>query len=760
MKNRKALLWQIAMYVVAVAIVIATGVSIWLDRDNIAAYYQAKQSEGQVQDVSLSEYFQGEGTERSPYLIASAEDLATLREVVAEKASTDKVHFMQIEDIDLQGIKWEPIGTQECPFRGIYDGGGHKISNLTIEQAGQSFFGIWSGEIRNIHFADPMLANDYCAVIASTANGSSARIINCIVSSVRCSSYVREETLAVIASELNGGSVVNTYTFDVPEGLLFAGYSDSAYRLLNCGHDGELLAWGPNMLQQNCFDISLYSPEQWSEYANAFMQGIGENGIAGEYNFFGVDEQGNSCFLKERNTVYSAMEIIEYHHFLKMSAVYAIAAIVVICGAFIVSRAYRLNLGKCVFYGLMGTYTLIMLIAGFATRGASLETMLYDVKVDGVNKFFTDFSDCILPSIDPYTRVNTYYTSIYPPLISLVFALLNHFVPLPELVDTIAARNSQIGMMLFMMWTLFWCAVLYETVMHYKKGKKSEKSLFIVLLCMSYPFIHCLERGNVVYIVGILIALFLYNYRSESFWKRQFAFLCLSAAAGIKIYPAVLGILLIVEKRYRDTFNCIAMGIVVNLLPSVFFRTGLASIVYMMINATTYVGGNSFVGGKIDLSHFIQIPGALWDLPMNLDPAHYMREISMVILVLTVLILVFSRMAEWKKYLICVMDLILLAPFSPYYYILYAIGPLMMFLDSTQKKAESVLYGFLLSGIFMTFVSKVKYPLAAFAQDQVIWHMTVISGSFVLLLQIVLLAEGIYSCTNRLIQTCRKKYGK
>lgn len=42
-------------------------------------------------------------------------------------------HFIQIADIDLSDYgSWEPIGTRNNPFTGVYDGGGHRIANVSI----------------------------------------------------------------------------------------------------------------------------------------------------------------------------------------------------------------------------------------------------------------------------------------------------------------------------------------------------------------------------------------------------------------------------------------------------------------------------------------------------------------------------------------------------------------------------------------------------------------------------------------------------
>lgn len=93
----------------------------------------------------------GNGTQASPYLIALPEHLESVRNFVGRAG----VYFKQTSDIDLSGIDWVPIGTEETSFMGNYDGDGHVIKNLktTANSGGAGLFGTLSGaEIKGIGF--------------------------------------------------------------------------------------------------------------------------------------------------------------------------------------------------------------------------------------------------------------------------------------------------------------------------------------------------------------------------------------------------------------------------------------------------------------------------------------------------------------------------------------------------------------------------------------------------------------------------------
>lgn len=71
-------------------------------------------------------------------VIKSAEDLAAIAGNIVEREDGTKYitgNFILMGDIDLAGVDWSPIGSDEIPFTGSLNGNGFKISNLTINAA-------------------------------------------------------------------------------------------------------------------------------------------------------------------------------------------------------------------------------------------------------------------------------------------------------------------------------------------------------------------------------------------------------------------------------------------------------------------------------------------------------------------------------------------------------------------------------------------------------------------------------------------------
>jgi len=112
-------------------------------------------------------YFPGEGTQNRPFLISTAEQLAKLAELVNSGNSYYRnKHYKMIDDIDLSGYNasntsfnngkgWIPIGySYSCSFIGRFDGGGHTITGLYINNTNgdaAGLFGyVYNGTVENL----------------------------------------------------------------------------------------------------------------------------------------------------------------------------------------------------------------------------------------------------------------------------------------------------------------------------------------------------------------------------------------------------------------------------------------------------------------------------------------------------------------------------------------------------------------------------------------------------------------------------------
>ena len=84
--------------------------------------------------------------------ISTAEEFREISQKVSEGTSFEGTLIKLTSDINLEGEDWTPIGNEENPFKGVFDGKGYKITNLTIntESEYQGLFGYNAGTIQNV----------------------------------------------------------------------------------------------------------------------------------------------------------------------------------------------------------------------------------------------------------------------------------------------------------------------------------------------------------------------------------------------------------------------------------------------------------------------------------------------------------------------------------------------------------------------------------------------------------------------------------
>ena len=107
--------------------------------------------------------------------ISDKEGFEEFRNKVNEGKETFENTLIKLSsDLDLSEETWTPIGTEEHPFNGVFNGNGHKISNLTIDDNAkyQGLFGYNKGIIKNIGVdGNTIKLNKIAGVIAGYSEG-------------------------------------------------------------------------------------------------------------------------------------------------------------------------------------------------------------------------------------------------------------------------------------------------------------------------------------------------------------------------------------------------------------------------------------------------------------------------------------------------------------------------------------------------------------------------------------------------------------
>ena len=154
---------------------------------DITKLLEEKTGEGKITQEDITDFnekLKQYGYEEEIKTITSESDFA--------KIGTDDSHpidglYVQLGDIALDGFT--PIGTEENPFTGVYNGNGKKITSLTIttENDSAGMFGISEGTIKNVTVEKCTITSSQ-GRIGAIAGVNEGLIENCIINSGKLNS--------------------------------------------------------------------------------------------------------------------------------------------------------------------------------------------------------------------------------------------------------------------------------------------------------------------------------------------------------------------------------------------------------------------------------------------------------------------------------------------------------------------------------------------------------------------------------------------
>lgn len=223
-----------------------------------------------------------------------------------------------------------------------------------------------------------------------------------------------------------------------------------------------------------------------------------------------------------------------------------------------------------------------------------------------------DFLNSIeyLKGNDPYAQWET----IYPPLANLFFRGLYQLVPevqksqwTDDFWSSILLRRGENDlrvwmptMMLLMVFLVVATLLCYMIVVNY--DRRRCRGLLAFTLVFSYGHLYAMERGNIIILSMATALFFVLYYDSPRRWVRELALLSLAVSANLKLYPAVFGVLLLYDRRWREALRAVIYGVALFLLPCLTFEHGLANlgllVRYLFGFATRAVDGN--LGTSLD----------------------------------------------------------------------------------------------------------------------------------------------------------------
>lgn len=347
---------------------------------------------------------------------------------------------------------------------------------------------------------------------------------------------------------------------------------------------------------------------------------------------------------------------------------------------------------------------LIEVFTFFASHGELLHKyFFFDTRDTGMDFFY---SIQYVNGRMPYGQFNT----LYPPLANLFFYVLYLFVPKEvsnqwgmSFLEAAQLRGTerdvrlkQSTMIMFMVFVIV--SVLCIEAMSRKMLENSEsryKSKVVVSFLLSYGVVYALERGNIILICWILIALFVVYRKSENALVRELSYIALAIAAGMKLYPAFFGVLLLRDKEYTAAARTVVYGLAAFIWPLFIFNEGICGITMWLRTLLDFTGSKGYPWVGNGMSSIMSEAGHFLDCILGTNLADNNYFLSGVIVAVVLLVSAFSIDKEWKRVLTLVVAIILFQAQYDYVYSLVVI-PLCLFFAQEKEIDRNNLFPFML----------------------------------------------------------------
>lgn len=383
-------------------------------------------------------------------------------------------------------------------------------------------------------------------------------------------------------------------------------------------------------------------------------------------------------------------------------------------------------------YFLLSIGILAQILSLILIGGNFLEKIVYDFS------YFVDFFDHVRRF---YLGLDNIYAegmhACFPPLAYCMYYLVSRILYKDNIDSPETINTSGSGILVICMLTAALIMFFIFAFFRMYQGKNiMSKKWLAALLLFSYPFWLAIERGNMSFLVLILLMYAMALKDSPKSWEREAALLLFAVAAALKLYPAVFGLLYLVKKRYKEAGRLVIYGVLFFFLPFVFFQG--------MYGFQIFWHNLSAVGSGATGITIVGICGRIGaKLGISLERGHAVgRIISYLYFVITI-IYCFRRKDTWRSVMLLASLMIIFVAASGTYCLIYCVIPFVCFMNELKEIQKYTKIHYLYATLFVLIFA--AYPvkilgssgmlyialyllLAVLLIEQVVHEIKIISG--------------------------------
>ena len=397
-------------------------------------------------------------------------------------------------------------------------------------------------------------------------------------------------------------------------------------------------------------------------------------------------------FISDRKTIEEEkIDNIEYTLEVKNYLIYSlfyITVLIIIYYIFLYFYSKGLKNLRLSFCILMSLSVLIFFILLIIQKGG----YQLNIVLNGVD-LFADFYNILryIAERNPYfNEINGVVEKNYFPIAYLIlypFSLFKNYSNM-SLYEVQTDAISNLSLVIFISFEI----LLF--FMYLNKMNKNDKysNLIIILMFFSSIVFFSIERANLAFLTSSFVVIFIIYYKSDNKIERLIGLIALGLASALKIYPVLLGFLLLHERRYKDILIGSLITLSLIFLPFLFFENGFNNIPQLIGNLKLWkINYNVTSGGRFGLSHLFYV------FTRNSSDI-FVNMINLITYLLILISIVYSFFIEeyWKKILLLTLITIQF-PLTGYYCGGNIFPAIILFLSKEDYRKVDIIYLILFS---------------------------------------------------------------
>lgn len=278
--------------------------------------------------------------------------------------------------------------------------------------------------------------------------------------------------------------------------------------------------------------------------------------------------------------------------------------------------------------------------------------------IDYPYDLFGDYTNHIYYSIKLQDTYNVTMHACFPPLIYLFYHFLG--VVVPDADYSLMVLYFMYAIIIALMFAVF----AYTASAYFKNESKTSSLIAVMLIILSTSFSHgVIERGNIVLLPALLLSVSYLWKDSNSKIKKELSLIFIAIAASIKIYPALIGLIYIIEKRYKESIRLIIYGLLFFFVPFAFVGG--------------FAGFKTFISNQLSIHNECVGPSdiSIYSFIVNSELNKSLATIIIAIFAIIALFAMVTTKKAWQKYFMAIFIMVMCPMWSgPYTICLFTVA--------------------------------------------------------------------------------------